>query len=837
MGSTMAKIKLKPKINIDPEARKIVFKHDRCIGDALMFTAGIRDFKLLFPDIVVGVESNQHFLWENNPYIEPGLNKNQKGVEFYEVGYPAVGNSSNGTLHFTNMFLFDMIAVADLHTPLPLSLGEFCASFANGSVGDPPLGNPRKNKDAREPFISLREKYKKHCKEFSRQWGDIHMSSEEKENNLIEREFGVKEYWVITPGGKWDFTAKQWDWRQMQHVIDHFEGKIKFVVVGKSEGLQWKLDNVIDLLDYFNDDIRGLIPLVYHSTGAVCVPSFLMHLTAAVPSKFAKERKPCVSIFGGREPVTWSWYCNHQILHTNGAHSCCMAGGCFRARTEYVSPEIDRKGEKHNKSLCYRSREVDGRKVQACMSTITAEDVIRAIERYYEGDMYRYEDGTRGRLVLRHLDKKKKEPEVKEDAHEVLNDLDDDELQEIKDEEQIQWTDEEMKIVHEEAAKMAEEEIGPLDIKLPDDELISVPHKKEKKINLLGNLNTDGGGEQSLLMIARLLEEAGWDVHLYPWGSVSDKLGLNTELVSFSDNNFPLDLFDNVPLLFYANDKSWTFAKDEKAKQLVNKCSALVVGINYVIGGLQRAKWLDDTRKLKAVIFQNREKAAEWERERQGFDYTRQITLYGAIDLEQYLAVEPLKREKGSDLVVLKHCKADKRKFVTTESTGGDKLHVWQKNLAKDLDTKLYQRLLKDVKQARFEFMEAPAELVNFFDGEPRMVFHKWNAMPVSQFLSRGHVFLYRTSNRWRDQYPRVMAEALGTGLPVLTEPRDGTADRVVHGDTGFYCVDYDGFKYALKLLERKEDYRQAMAEHAKQWAKENLNPQRWVTLLEEILL
>jgi ADP-heptose:LPS heptosyltransferase len=329
------------------------------LGDALMFTAGIRDFKLLFPDIIINVESNHNFLWENNPYLERGLHKNQTGVEFYEVGYPAVGNANNASLHFNTMFLLDMVAAADHHHPLPISLGEFCASFANGSVGDPPLGNPKKNKNAREPFISLREKYKDHCKKFARQRGDLHMTSEEKENDLIKREFGVDEYWVIAPGGKWDFTAKLWDWRRFQDVIDHFEGKIKFVVVGKSEHLQFELNNVINLLDRFNDNIRGLLPLVYHSTGTVCVPSFLMHLTAAIPSKYTNERKPCVSIFGGREPTTWSWYCNHQILHTNGAFSCCAAGGCWRARVEPLD-----KHEKHNKSLCYKIVDDNGKKIQ-----------------------------------------------------------------------------------------------------------------------------------------------------------------------------------------------------------------------------------------------------------------------------------------------------------------------------------------------------------------------------------------------------------------------------------------------------------------------------------------
>jgi ADP-heptose:LPS heptosyltransferase len=842
----VTKIELTPK-DVAPGQRKIVFKHDRCIGDALMFTAGIRDFKLLFPDIIINVESNHNFLWENNPYIERGLNKNHKGVEFYEVGYPAVGNANNSALHFTTMFLLDMIAAADLHQPLPISLGEFCATFANGSVGDPPLGNPKKNPNAREPFISLREKYSKFCRTFTRQRGDIHLTQEEKENNLIERDYGLTEYWVIAPGGKLDFTAKFWDWKKFQSVIDHFEDRIKFVVIGLSDDkkhYQCKLKNVIDLTDYYNDDIRQLLPLVYHATGTVCVPSFLMHLTAAMPPVRGKERKPCVSIFGGREPTTWSWYCTHQVLHTNGAFSCCQDGGCWRAR---IKPLDIEKGKKHNSSLCLKPSEIDGRTVQQCMNSITAQDVIRAIERYYEGDMYRYE--TNPKLALRHnntlwpvetesgeiVRKREEDLEAVEDTGYLpTNQLNSTREREDEVSEPVEVCDKTVK--EDKDAIHGEDKVAVL----ADPIRVDKSGEKHKSINLLGNLNTDGGGEQSLCMIAKLLADDGWNVSLYPWGTVSKK---NREHLPFLPRGFCFDdgsmvsEIDDSPLLFYANDKVWDFVKSESGRIIVDRCRSLAIGINYVNGPLPKCQWLSDTGKLKAVIFQNKEKQAEWERDRVGFENTKQIALYGAIDLEKFLEITPVTRKSDGPFIVLKHCKADKRKYLTTESTGGDKIHVWQKQMAKDLDTKFYERLLKNVKHARFEFMEAPAELVNHFKGSDRMVFHKWNAMPVAEFLSRGHAYLYRTSNRWRDQYPRVVAEALASGLPVLTEPRDGTADRVVHGDTGFYCVDYDGYQYALKLIQRKEDYRLAMGQCAKRWAKSNLDPKRWVQILEELLL
>jgi ADP-heptose:LPS heptosyltransferase/glycosyltransferase involved in cell wall biosynthesis len=748
------------------EQRKIVFSHRRALGDGLMFTAGVRDFKLLFPEILINVDSNQSALWENNPYIDRSIKKDDPDVEYYKVGYPMIGTCNNINMHFSSMFLFDMIAVADLHKELPITLGEFCAAFSNGDVGDPSLGNSKKNDKAKEPFITLRDKYRGFGQNFSRQRGDLHLSEEEKKYNMIKEIYDINNYWVIAPGGKRDCTAKIWDWKKFQEVIDYFQGQITFVTIGKSDLLNVKLNGVINLIDKFNSDVRGLIPLVYHSNGCVTGPSFLNHLAAAIPPRRGSERKPCVAIFGGREPSSWSWYCNHQMLHTNGIFDCCNNGGCWKART-YPMP----KDPKHNENLCRNTVKVDGRTVQKCMDVITAQDVIRSIEKYYEGDLYRY-------------DKPKKRVEVKKTS----------------------------KIV--------------------------TTRSSEKEINLLGNLNSKGGGEQSLCMIAKMFERRGYKVNLYPWGSVHQNyknLGLNIKPVSYKSGMLE-EMKSGIPLLFYANDCIWDFVKT--GEDIVNKSSDVVVGINFCNGTLPKAKWLAKTKKLRAVIFQNQEKMNEFKRDAIGFDDTRLISMYGAIDLQKFLELCPPKREKDDNkLVVLKHCVADYRKYVTRESDGqGDKIHIWQKHLWKEKDIKFYKRLLKDTKNVYFEFMQAPTELEQYFQNEKRMKFRPWDSIPVSEFLQRGHVYLYRTSNLWRDQYPRTVAEALATGLPILTEPRDGTKDRVQYGDTGFYCVDYDGFLYALKLLQRKEDYRHHLGRNAKDWARENLDPERWVDVIEESL-
>jgi len=357
----------------------------------------------------------------------------------------------------------------------------------------------------------------------------------------------------------------------------------------------------------------------------------------------------------------------------------------------------------------------------------------------------------------------------------------------------------------------------------------------KKDIILHGSLSSRGGGEQSLVKIKKVLEARGWNPHLIPWGKVHDRFRGEALLTPLSCQE--RSVVAGLPILFYANDQITEFCQCGWAPPIVEGSGGLVIGINYVNGELPRCEWLSRSGKLKAVLFQNEEKREEFlEARTQPFDGVQFLTLPGAIDLENYAGIPITDRQAEDSLVVLKHCVPDFRKYVTSRSVGeGRKIHVWQKEIVKEDDIQFYSRLLKDLPGSEFRFMEAHPELVEHFKGEPRMVFFKFDQIPVAEFLSGGHVYLYRTSNLWRDQFPRVVGEALASGLPVLTEPRDGTKDRVQHGDTGFHCVDYDGFLYSLKLLKRKEQYRRRMGEAARRWALKHLDPFKWSDILADL--
>lgn len=720
--------------------RKILLRHRRGVGDVLMLTAGIRDFKLLFPDIGIGVDTPYPDLFIGNPYIDPEITKHTECVEVYNAGYPTIQQCNNGVIHFTMSFLLDIICQVNARSPLPIDVGEFCAAFSNGKVSDKGEDNEV------EPFVSYAEKYRKFSDKFARKRADVYLTDKEKSYNLIKDRYGADKYWVVS-FGKNDFTSKIWDFRQFQTVVDHYsQYGIKFVIIGRSDHITYKLKNVIDLID--KTTIRDIFPIVYHSDGSISGVSFLMHLAAALPCKDGTYGRPHVALYGGREPLSFTQY-EHQTLHAINTIPCCNNNsGCWVSQ---VVPT----GRKEGERTCKNPVSVDGKSVQKCMHYITSNDVIRAISKYYT-DMI------------------------------------------------------------------------PIESKVSKIRSCAVK-SGTKEINLLASLSSKGGGEQSAVKIYQVLTKAGWKVNFHPWDKKHEMWSDIKTKKSFKGG---ARIKRGVPLLFYANDQIYDFCKQDITGNLIKHASQVIIGINYTVGPLPSSTWMQ--KKVSAICFQNTDKMDDFKRKSFWTAPVELILQVGAIDLNKCIEV-PLKHRDG-DLVVLKHGCPDYRKYTVSESVNsGEKKQLYQKHVYLETDIEFYKRLMNDVNGIRFEFMEAHKELVEAYKDHPQFRFYSFNEIPVTEFLSHGHLYLHRTSRAWCDQYPRSIAEAQAAGLPVLCEPRDGPLNRVRHGVTGMHCIDYDGFLYAVKMLKRKEGFRFKMGEECKRHAKKMYDPENWVTLIERV--
>jgi len=320
--------------------RKVIFENSQSPGDILMLTAAVRDLALSHKEILIDVRTSAGEIWENNPYISK-LDKNDPGVKSYKVDYPLIHESNEGQHHFIHGFR------KDLEKKLEIEIKA--------------------------------TKFK----------GDIHISDEEKSWISQVEEMGMKnDFWIIVAGGKTDFTAKLNDPSVSQEVVDHFKGKISFVQCGSDESGHWHtpLKNVTNLIG--KTDLRQFIRLVYHSVGVLCPVTFAMHAAAAIEMKRTPPiNRPCVVVAGGREPMQWEAYPNHRFLSVNGALDCCDNGGCWKSRCQLVGDG----DSKDVKDLCkYPIQINDDFRIPKCMDMIKANDIIRAIETYYEGGVLQY---------------------------------------------------------------------------------------------------------------------------------------------------------------------------------------------------------------------------------------------------------------------------------------------------------------------------------------------------------------------------------------------------------------------------------------------------------------
>ena len=314
-------------------------------------------------------------LWEHNPHITP-ISDDDTEAQVIDCKYPLIHRSNVTPHHFIHAFLQDLSE--KLGVPIPAT-------------------------------------------EFK---GDIHIADKEKRwmSQVMELTGADTPFWIINAGGKWDYTIKWWHWQRYQEVVDHFRGRIVFVQVGEKGHYHPPLNGVIDLRGKTN--LRQLVRLVYHAQGVLCGVTALMHLAAAVPVRGGRPKNRAgVIIAGGREPSQWEAYPHHQYLHTNGALRCCDRGGCWKSRTVPLGD-----GDAKDTSLCLAPVEVSvsdsthpansyeptvtpvspretpdilpsvnvqhsaKNQLPRCLDMITTADVIRAIERYYEGGALSYTD-------------------------------------------------------------------------------------------------------------------------------------------------------------------------------------------------------------------------------------------------------------------------------------------------------------------------------------------------------------------------------------------------------------------------------------------------------------
>jgi ADP-heptose:LPS heptosyltransferase len=309
--------------------QKLILRNFQSPGDIVMLTAAVRDLHVTYPGrFATDVRTSCPALWEHNPWLTP-MPDGEPEATVIDCEYPLIHRSNQAPYHFLHGFI----------------------EFLNDRLG-----------------LSVKPTAFK---------GDLHLSAAEKEwfSRVEEERGGCWPFWLLTSGGKFDYTIKWWSHERYQQVVDYFEGRIQFVQVGEAGHHHPPLRGVVDLRG--QTSLRQLVRLMYHAEGAISAISLLMHLAAAVEVKPGRARnRACVVIAGGREPPHFTAYPHHQFIHTVGALWCCDNGGCWKSRTRPLGDGDYKDGE-----LCVQPVG----DLPRCMDMITAEEVARRIETYLAG--------------------------------------------------------------------------------------------------------------------------------------------------------------------------------------------------------------------------------------------------------------------------------------------------------------------------------------------------------------------------------------------------------------------------------------------------------------------
>jgi ADP-heptose:LPS heptosyltransferase len=342
---------------------KLLLRNFQSPGDIVMLTAAVRELHGTYPGrFLTDVRTPCPALWENNPYLT-ALSEHDPEVQTIECHYPLIHSSNHAPYHFLHGFI----------------------EYLNQQLG-----------------LCLRPTLFR---------GDIHLSDEERSwRSQVEELVGSAiPYWIVVAGGKRDFTIKWWDRQRFQCVVEHFNRRILFVQIGEHGHDHPPLEGVLDLRG--RTDLRQLIRLVYHAQGVLCPVTLAMHLAAAVPVPAGvPKNRPCVVVAGGREPPHWEAYPHHQYLHRAGALACCDDGGCWKSRVRRLG---DGDANDRDENLCV---DVVG-DLPRCMHLVTTQDVIRAIELYFDGGVASYLSPEHLRALAEFSEKRAQGPAAAPSSH------------------------------------------------------------------------------------------------------------------------------------------------------------------------------------------------------------------------------------------------------------------------------------------------------------------------------------------------------------------------------------------------------------------------------------
>jgi len=317
---------------------------------------------------------------------------------------------------------------------------------------------------------------------------------------------------------------------------------------------------------------------------------------------------------------------------------------------------------------------------------------------------------------------------------------------------------------------------------------------------LFCNTRGDGGAGRSIDWFMNGFLDLGWNVeYVYSNPQPSGTYRRCGSPKIMATNNLdrlraPCDIF-----LLATDDFVWEFKKDYVAEMMSGmQAKRKVMYINYRIGDVGKVPW---TQEFDEWLFLNSELESVFRANFIGGSPSTKVIAPPA-DLTEYLKINP---DYGDRLKIIRHSSQGNAKYT------------------KDFNEKV-EKILDRFPDATIRLMPAPSFLADFGD---RVICHKVNDPSVSGFLPMGNAFWYNLPEGYTEGGPRVLLEAMASGLSVVTGNHSGPKDRVTE-KTGFLC---DSFEEELEAFDElsSASTRERMGKAAKERARIDFDPQRWI--------
>lgn len=821
------------------DRKEYVFANRQRIGDILVMTAGIRDFKNAFPDTRVNVITTAMHIWDHNPYIDKTLVANESNT--IKIGPSKLTNASNRLdWHFANAYRMSIEDALNIHIP---------------------QGESRP---------------------------DIWFTEEEYYASRIIKE----PYWIIVVGGEKGWGCKMYPLERWQEFINQNKD-IVFYQLGAREDNYQKLvgDNVVDYVGKTQDHntgIRDLFKLFLNAEGSIGLVSFHMHLSGAL-------HKPCIVVAGAREPVSFTQYPGHQYLATDGCLPCAETacwhcnidsctdlvvnkekvpkcvdiitpqdltnalnryylGGRLKKDTASKKPKLKNIvktpkptiQEEKDKTL-----EQEGRfEFKFGNTNITFEDwkfIRESIEKYKVKRILEFGSGLSTILLneltsvvsfetfegvikrmkaidanydIRLWDGKQSDitehfdlvfvdgpyaGESREFSMKIASELADIVIvhDAMRKEEQM-WQEKYIKDKFEGPikggtrcslwVKQKQEDI------VQDNNILPIMNRDKKFIKFVFNGRGDGGAEKSVVWMMNKLMEMGHEVIYHtpnqqPCGTFRNHGNKSIKVEDCKSLNESCDV-----LVLYSNDWIWNFDKIELCDIFSNiNAQRKVLCVNYKMDKIGLIEW---TKSWDLYLFLN----STFEKvllERCPKAKTQ--VLAPPTDLTKFFEIQP---DYSNGLRLIRH------------SSQGDS--KYPKNF-----NEIIEQILKVRDDVSIRLMPAPSFLTSF-DG--RVISHQRNNPSINEFLKLGNCFWYKLPDGYTEGGPRVCLEAMAAGLPIVATNSSGMIDRVTP-ECGWLFNSDEEMLDIIKNISTKE--LEIKGFNAKDKAKNEFIPERWI---EEIL-